>query len=66
MPAPGGSPVALVLQANNLLIERGKRVGKEPTGAWDCTYSYEKVGELSIDELEGGRLGSCLAAARYC
>lgn len=34
--------------------------GKEPTGEWDCTYTYEKVGELSIDELEGwesGRIG---------
>ncbi|CAJ1335598.1 unnamed protein product [Effrenium voratum] len=26
--------------------------GKTPTGEVDCTYSYEKVGELSIDELE--------------
>ena len=27
--------------------------GGEPTGAFDCTYTYEKVGEISIDELEG-------------
>lgn len=25
----------------------------EPTGTGDCTYSYESVGEISIDELEG-------------
>eukprot|EP00931_Biecheleriopsis_adriatica_P105815 TRINITY_DN80337_c0_g1_i1.p1 TRINITY_DN80337_c0_g1~~TRINITY_DN80337_c0_g1_i1.p1 ORF type:complete len:392 (+),score=82.14 TRINITY_DN80337_c0_g1_i1:122-1177(+) len=27
--------------------------GVEPTGATDCTYSYRKVGEISIDDLEG-------------
>ncbi|CAE7748192.1 unnamed protein product [Symbiodinium sp. CCMP2456] len=27
--------------------------GNEPTGAFDCTYTYKKVGEISIDELEG-------------
>jgi len=26
-----------------------------PTGTGDCTYTYEKVGEVSIDELEGIR-----------
>merc|ERR1711920_140174 len=24
-----------------------------PTGKGDCTYTYEKVGEISIDDLEG-------------
>ncbi|CAE7584713.1 GAE4, partial [Symbiodinium pilosum] len=27
--------------------------GDEPTGAFDCTYTYKKVGEISIDDLEG-------------
>lgn len=27
--------------------------GGDPTGTGDCTYTYEKVGEISIDELEG-------------
>jgi len=27
--------------------------GKLPTGAYDCTYTYEKVGAITIDELEG-------------
>lgn len=26
---------------------------EEPTGEIDCTYTYKKVGEISIDELEG-------------
>jgi len=26
---------------------------EEPTGEMDCTYTYKKVGEISIDELEG-------------
>lgn len=26
---------------------------EEPTGARDCSYTYEKVGEISINELEG-------------
>merc|ERR1719296_282946 len=25
----------------------------EPTGEGNCTYTFEKVGEISIDELEG-------------
>lgn len=27
--------------------------GVEPTGAWDCTYRLQQVGEISINELEG-------------
>lgn len=27
--------------------------GVEPTGARDCTYSYKKIGEVSIDDIEG-------------
>merc|ERR1712194_486449 len=27
--------------------------GVAPTGEWNCTYTYEKVGEISINDLEG-------------
>jgi len=27
--------------------------GKTPTGSYDCTYTLEKVGEITINELEG-------------
>mmetsp|Transcript_20596 Transcript_20596/g.47609 ORF Transcript_20596/g.47609 Transcript_20596/m.47609 type:complete len:243 (+) Transcript_20596:1-729(+) len=27
--------------------------GKTPTGTYDCTWTYEQVGQISIDELEG-------------
>lgn len=27
--------------------------GVTPTGEWNCTFSYEKMGEVRIDELEG-------------
>ena len=43
--------------------------GDEPTGAFDCTYTYKKVGEISIDELEGRReiliVGICMAMPQH-
>lgn len=31
----------------------GCPAGQEPDGKGDCTYTYEKVGEINIDDLEG-------------
>mmetsp|Transcript_80660 Transcript_80660/g.231630 ORF Transcript_80660/g.231630 Transcript_80660/m.231630 type:complete len:462 (+) Transcript_80660:70-1455(+) len=36
-----------------------------PTGAGDCTYVYEKVGEISIDELEGINSQGAFVAMGY-
>jgi len=54
---PGVCPSGALDDKSDACIERepGGRCqgGGIPTGTGDCTYTYEKVGEISIDDLEG-------------
>jgi len=54
---PGSCPSAEFNSHTNecILTEPGGHCppGVEPTGAGDCTYQYELVGEISLDELDG-------------